>query len=86
MYVKLILSPSMSVAPLAAQVSVPPTPEVFGLSVAAVTVGAVFPMVTTFERDDSALSAVPSFAIAVQDKVSPLPNRADVKVLPFVGP
>ena len=80
------MSPSRSAAPLAAHVSVPPTPDVFGLRVAALTVGAVFAMVTTFDRADSALSTVPSFAIAEHDKVSLLPNRADVNVFPLVGP
>ena len=76
----------MSAAPLAAQVTIERTVTFDGDRVAARTVGAVFAMVTTFDRADSPLAAVPSFAIAEHAKVSFFASVADVNVLPFVGP
>ena len=78
------MSPSASTAPLAAQVTVDPTVTFVGDKVAARTVGVVLAIVTTFERPDSVLEVVPSFAITAQDRVSLLPKAAEVKVSPFV--
>jgi hypothetical protein len=86
LYVYVILSPSKSTAPSGAHVNVAPVFAVRGDNVAAFTVGAVLAIVTILDFADSLLEAVPSFAITAQDKLSPTPGFADVKVLPVVGP
>ena len=86
MYVNVILSPSASEAPLAAQVSVEETVAFAGVNVAALTEGAEFEIVTVLELPDALLEAVPSFAITVQNNLSPFATFAEVNTSLFVGP